>query len=188
MSWNLLYRPGWLQKICLSLTCMCQFLTEVPIYFVLMCMCFACHVYMCTTCVKVPVESREGVVCHGTGVTFTVRPHVGTGDWTLNLWKSSRCFELLRHFPSCKGQCDGKDLCRPAWCPESDLKDPLGWRRKLTPPDNPPLFPSCLLWCIHTHPVYRHTYNMLKNVYCLFKDSRIVVLCCVQNSVFSRCL
>lgn len=77
-------------------------------------------------------------------------------------WISGRTVgELLRHRPSPNSQCDGKGVCHHAWCPESDLQDPLGWRRKLTPPENPPLTSSCLLWCKYTH---THTLSLYTHI------------------------
>lgn len=63
-----------------------------------MCMCVGLGVYMCTTCIQVPMEAREGTGFSGTGVTDKCElPVLGGGKQVQVLWKNSKCYEPQKY-------------------------------------------------------------------------------------------
>ena len=50
--------------------------------------------HLCVMCMQCPQRPEEGVRSPGTGVNRVVSHHVGAGNRTLVLWKSSQCASL----------------------------------------------------------------------------------------------
>lgn len=79
-----------------TLSCFCVFPIWFHIIFLyIYCMwcvwVFCLHVHVCTAWVQGPWRSGEGIGSPRTGITDTVNHHVGAENWTLVLWKSTKC-------------------------------------------------------------------------------------------------
>lgn len=80
------------------LPALCHLKIFIPLYlYVHVCACMS----LCTSCARRCLGRPESIGAHATGVTGTWESSdMGTGNWTLTLWKSSKCCYLLSHVSS----------------------------------------------------------------------------------------